>query len=156
MSRKLCRHVCVIYKRYVTCFSRVDLYRPYVTLVRRILALQIPGTHGFVCRLFATELHGRAIGRHAVLHETLLRPTLYSLYRCWQTGAFRWIPRVPRAPAQCNLLQLCKSNVRVRLHLYLHSIVHRDNYNAARVQPRPSTLIRSVSRIAIQTRPGLQ
>jgi len=98
------------------------LYRPHVALVRRILSLQILGSLGSICRLFATNRaeEGRAIGRHNVPRETLLRPTLYSLYRCWHrrghSAEFRECRERPRDVIYCGYVRVTY----VCLHLYLY------------------------------------
>ena len=125
------------------------------TLVRRILALQTSELM-VPFAAFYSELRGGG-NRQAVSRETLLHPTLYSLYRCWyrpgHSAEFRECRERP-----CNVIDC--GNVRVTycayvcvcmcLHLYrsyIEIITMRHVWAS-----HPSTLIRSVSRIAIQTR----
>jgi len=78
---------------------------------------------------------GREGNRQAqrTTRNVITSDTLFALSLLAQARAFRWIPRMPRASARCNLLRLCKSNVCVFAFVFV-SIVHRDNYSAARVR----------------------
>lgn len=96
-------HVCVCasHARHSRLFSRILVFQifgprsvPFVEFLRGQIV-----RHRRRAREGGTREAVR--GGYAVRGGTLLRPTLYSLYR-WHE-AFRRIPRVPRALARCNL-----------------------------------------------------